>query len=247
MYGFYNLQDKIKRYFRLNEKELRGFLITTFVLALCLSFRQWGYGNKVNIAVGLVNLLNAFLITLLAMLVHVSAQKIYALELGYSVEYEMWIFGLILAFLLTILTNGYFFFIAVGGFYLHFLKGHRLGYFRYGLNYFTLGLIAFMGPLANILLALLFRYLSFMSSSPLIHEAVLINIYFALFSLIPIPPLDGAKIFYASRYLYFFSAGLIIGASFFLYSFGVLFTILGSLFVGALALLIPIYMDKPFG
>ena len=246
MYGFYNLQDKIKRYFRFNEKEVRSLLVTSFVLALCLSFRQWGYGNQVDISLGLWNLFNMFLITLLAIIVHVSAQKIYALDLGYSVEYEMWIFGLILAFLLAVISNGYIFLVFVGGFYLHFLAGHRLGYFRYGLNYFTMGMVALMGPLANILLALLFRYLSFISHSPLVKEAVLVNIYFALFSMIPLPPLDGAKIFYASRYLYFFSAGLIIGASVFLYYSGFLLTLLGSLSVGLLALLIPIRIDKPF-
>ncbi len=246
MYGFYNLQDKVKRYFRFNEKELRGLLLTAFILALCLSFREWGYGNQVNIAFGLRNLFNAFLITLLAILVHVSAQKIYALDLGYQAEYEIWTFGLVLAFILALLTNGILFFIAVGGFYLHFLEGHRLGYFRYELNYFGMGMVAFMGPLANIILAMLFRYLSFISPSPLVSKAVLINIYFALFSMIPIPPLDGSKIFYASRYLYFFSTGLIIGASILLFYSGLISTLIGSLFIGLLALLIPIFIDKPF-
>ncbi len=243
MYSFYDLQDKVRRYFRFNNDEIKGLLITTLILAICLSFRQWGYGETVDVYYGLKNLLNTFVIVFLAILVHVSAQKVYALHIGYKAEYEMWLSGLIISLFLTVLTNGYLYFLAIGSFVLHFLHGHRLGYFRFGLNYFAMAIVALMGPLANLILALIFKYAMLFSSSPLLPRAMSINLLIAIFSMIPIPPFDGSKVFYASRYLYAFSVGAVIGAVVFMFFSGAIGTILGSLFVGLLVLLIPLWLD----
>ncbi len=64
------------------------------------------------------------------------------------------------------------------------------------------GLVAFAGPGTNILLALLFGLLIRFSSAQLGPDLVAafaiivyINILLALFNLIPVPPLDGSKVF----------------------------------------------------
>jgi len=67
-------------------------------------------------------------------------------------------------------------------------------------------LVAIAGPASNIFLALIFglviRYLSAVGSiSPATLEIlvviVLVNITLAIFNLVPVPPLDGSKIFYS--------------------------------------------------
>ncbi len=72
------------------------------------------------------------------------------------------------------------------------IKNRRVGEF----------LISIAGPLANFLIALVFGLVvrfglgsdSFIAIS---HYIVLINITLAIFNLIPIPPLDGSKIFFS--------------------------------------------------
>jgi len=61
-------------------------------------------------------------------------------------------------------------------------------------------LIALAGPVSNILLAILLslplRFLSIPNSLvPIAYSLIALNINLAIFNLIPIPPLDGSKIF----------------------------------------------------
>ena len=69
------------------------------------------------------------------------------------------------------------------------------------------GEIALAGPLANLLVALVFGFLvrsfglinwgSLESIEPLFRLIVLTNIVLAVFNLVPLPPLDGAKVLWA--------------------------------------------------
>ncbi len=209
MYSLHDLKDKIKKYFTFNAQEIKAIVITTFIIAFIFSFKDWGPGKNFEPTMGLNNLINAFIIVLLALLVKISVQKIYALHIGYSIEYKMWIYGILASLILCFASNGSIYFLAVGGFMLYMMPGHRLGYFRYDINYFSMGVVALIGPLANILLALFFKIFSFLPS-PLIQKAMLFNALIAIFSMLPIPPLDGSKLLYASRPFYVFAlAGIV--------------------------------------
>ncbi len=245
MANFYDYWDIVKRYFKFDSSEVRALLITAFVIAFSLSFRRWGNGDVFNFNIGLFNFANFFVVVLLALLVNVSAKKLYALHIGYKVKYELWVFGLVFSLLLVFVTNGYLYFLAVGSFFMSMIKGHRLGYFRYGLNYFALGVVSLIGVLANIFLAAFFRFFSF-SHSPVLEEAVLVNLLVATFSILPIPPLDGVKIFFASPFLYAFSVGLVVGAWVFIYSPNFWFFVLGSLLSAFAGLYFVIKIEEPF-
>ena len=99
----------------------------------------------------------------------------------------------------------------------------------------AIGLTSFAGPLANILLALFLKVLSnitFIASNALLEKAILVNVIFALYTYLPIPPLDGFALFYASRLTYVFSYGALIGASILLlFKLSLLLTIIGALLV----------------
>ncbi len=68
-----------------------------------------------------------------------------------------------------------------------------------------IALVSLAGPLTNILLAVisalilkLFVFIPFLNNnilSAIFGEIVVINLYLAIFNLLPIPPLDGSKIF----------------------------------------------------
>ncbi len=208
-----DLLDKIKRYFKFTPLEIRSLIISILVIAFIFSFKEWGYGDVFSVKLGLFNYFNAILIVALSFLVHLSVQRIWSLGTGYRLEWKMSTFGLLIGLVMAFLTNGLVWLILPGGFIVHHMAGHRLGWFRYGINYWAVGLIAATGPVASIALAAIFKGLSGFVVSSLVQKVIVFNIAYALYSLIPIPPLDGSRTFYGSRMLYAFSVSGIVAAA----------------------------------
>lgn len=196
--------DKVKRHYKYTPYEIRGLAVSILVIAFIISFKEWG-ATKFNLETGLYNLFNSILIAGLSILVHDMGQRLWGLVIGYRVEFKMWTFGLILALVAAFLSNGNLWIIVPAGFMIHHLAGPRLGWFRYGINYFGQAMIALAGPLFSLMLIILFKVLGVFSSNILIEKAMIFNIIYAITSLLPIPPLDGSKIYFGSRMLYAFS------------------------------------------
>ncbi|MEM0231242.1 MAG: hypothetical protein QXJ50_03690 [Candidatus Woesearchaeota archaeon] len=234
MYSLYDLRGKIREHFKFSQLEIRALLITILTSAFILSFRQWG-GATFDFSAGLRNLFNAFLIITLSLLFKVSVQKIYALHIGYKLEYQFWLTGILTSLFLCFLTNGWLPILMLGGFAVTMLPGHRLGYFRYNINYFSLGIIAMMGPVANLILALFFKFFSGLPS-PLIPLAIKFNVLMAFFSMLPIPPLDGSKVLYAARPLYAFSLAAVLATGLLILLLkSIPLIIIGGLLIGILS------------
>lgn len=207
-----DLIDKIKRYYSFSPSELRGLAISTIVIAFIISFKDWGT-EEVNLAIGFFNFLQAMLIVAVSIWVHVSVQRVWALGTGYKLEWKMWNIGIFLGLIFVFLSNGNLWLILPGGFIVHHMGGHRLGWFRYGINFYSLGIIAVMGCVGSILLAILFKTIGGVVLSAFIQKAILFNLAYALFSMLPIPPLDGSRIFFGGRMLYAFSVAGIVTIS----------------------------------
>lgn len=201
--------DKVKRFYKYTPYEVRGIVISILVIGFVISFKEWG---KVTFDVGegLYNLFNSVLIAALSILVHDIGQRLWGLMIGYRVEFKMWSFGLIAALVVAFLSKGSFWLIVPAGFMIHHLAGPRLGWFRYGLNYFGQAMIALAGPLFTLMLIILLKVLSVFSSNPLIEKAIIFNVIYAITCLLPFPPLDGSKIYFGSRMLYAFALPAII-------------------------------------
>ena len=202
-----DLLDKIKRYYRFTSHELRGLSVSIIAIAFIISFDEWG-AESFNLGIGLYNFFNSILIVALSILVHDAGQRIWALAIGYRIEFKMWIFGLLAALIIAFLNNGkipFLWMIIPGGFMLHHLAGHRLGWFRYDINYFGQAMVALAGPLFTFMLIILLRVLSVFSSNQLLGKAIIFNVIYMIISLLPIPPLDGSKIYFGSRMLYAFT------------------------------------------
>ncbi len=227
-----NLADKVKRYFGFSSYEKKWIIISILAMTLIAGFDDGS--EAFDASYWLFNFFNVFLIVTLAVLVRESAHRIYGLSSGFRVEYvpsfHMIVIGLILAFM----SMGRVMFLAPNTVKIHMLETHRLGYFRYGLGYSTLGIIALMGPASNILLALFFKLLTAWSASPLVEKAVLINVIFAISNMLPFPGLDGLQVFFSSRLWYFFAFGAIAGMAIFLLGpgFSLLASLVGAMVVG---------------
>lgn len=118
--------------------------------------------------------------------VHELAHKFTAQYFGAISEFRMWTFGLFLA-LITSLFG--FVFAAPGAAYAY---GKRI-------TKRDLGIIALAGPLSNLFLVFFFAILAkvfplYLGSIKVWEFASFINIWLGMFNLIPIHPLDGAKI-----------------------------------------------------
>ncbi|MBI3027683.1 hypothetical protein HYY70_06245 [Candidatus Woesearchaeota archaeon] len=204
--------DKIKRYYKFTPYELRGMIICILAVAFIISFKEWGI-TKFDFEVGVYNLFNAILIVALSILVHDAGQRLCGLAIGYRVEFRMWTFGLVFALILAFISNGNFWLIIPSGFLLHHLAGPRLGWFRYGINYFGQAMVALAGPLFTLMLVILLKILGGFFMSQLIHKAIVFNVIYAITSLLPIPPLDGSKIYFGSRMLYAFALPAIVAST----------------------------------
>ncbi|MBI4143279.1 hypothetical protein HY487_00175 [Candidatus Woesearchaeota archaeon] len=204
--------DKVKRFYKYTPYEVRGILISILVIGFIISFKEWGT-KSFDLALGLFNLLNAVLIAALSILVHDTGQRLWGLLIGYRVEFKMWTFGLVVALILAFISNGSLWLIIPAGFMIHHLAGPRLGWFRYGLNYFGQAMIALAGPLFSLMLIILLKILSVFSANPLIEKAIIFNVIYAITCLLPIPPLDGSKIYFGSRMLYAFALPAMVVSS----------------------------------
>lgn len=241
-----DLIDKVKKYYKFTPTELRGFVISIFVFAFIISFREWGTGAEIDIGFGLINFLNALLVTSLTFIVYHSAHRITALAAGFKAEYKMWGYGLLAGLILVFISNGKVWLLLPGGILYHHLAGHRLGWFRYELNYFALGVLSLWGPIACLLLAIFFKIIGNFTFNALIDKAIILNLALAVYSMLPIPPLPGSKVFYGSRMLFAFSFCAIVAAAILLYlDINIWLAIIGAFLIGVICwLLYYILLEK---
>lgn len=208
-----DMLDKIKRYYKFTRHETIGIIISILVIAFIVSFNDWGPGSTFDLSTGIFNLFNAILIIGLSILVHDAGQRLFGLAIGYKVEFKMWSFGLVLGLVIAMVSKGRVWLIVPGGFMLHLIAGHRLGWFRYNINYFGQAMVALAGPLFSLMLVIFLKILYAFVPTNLILDAIKVNVVYAITSLLPFPPLDGSKIYFGSRMLYAFALPTIIVSS----------------------------------
>lgn len=235
MSGLFNLIDKIKRYFKFSKEELKSIVIATLILGFVVGFDD---GSETFVFMNwLRNLIGSILVVALAILVREAGHRVYALQTGHRAELKLWWFGLMGSLILAIISFGKIQILLYGGIIVHFMEKHRLGYFRHWQSYGDMGIIALMGSLSNLGLAFFFKLFTALPHSPLLEKAILVNVLMASTNMLPIPPLDGAMVFFASRSIYVFTFGLILAASALIMFTSIAVTLIGSIVIAVLLLL----------
>lgn len=168
--------------YRFSKREIKELLISGIVIAFVVSYPE----------VTPSNFLNSLWIIGAAFFLHEISHKIVAQNFDCWAEYRMWPMGLLFGVLLT-LTFGVKI-LAPGAVMISTSYLGRHGFKFINLSPEELGLIGLSGPIINIVLSIFFRGLYGIYGGSVFRLASLVNVWLALFNLLPVPPLDGSKI-----------------------------------------------------
>ncbi len=203
------LKSRVKHYLKFSKSELRDIIVIAVAMAVILGFDDGR--ESFSLLPWTFNLLNCFLISLLALIVFMLPIKLLAIAKGYIVEFRQYLWGFVGGILIGLASIGKL--VLFNPFELIFThhEGLRLGRFRYGLNYFEMAVISIMGPLANLLLAVLFKLVYSVHPSFAVLNAIRLNVMFAIATLLPIPKTAGSYVFFGGRTLFVFVFTLVFG------------------------------------
>lgn len=224
--GSSTIRPRVGRSF--STRELRDILIAWLGLSFAFTVATSGgllssfsdrisvqYADGTAYSFSLETILGLSLVTVGAgFVLHELMHKFTSERYGFQAEFKMWPQGLLLALGLSIFTG--FVFAAPGATYID----------GYGIKPRENGIISVAGPLTNIAIALLFVPLIFVNfGNAVVFEAgylgSYINLFLAAFNMLPLMPLDGAKVW---RWNKLYWAGIFLPLA----------AILGAYFLGIL-------------
>jgi hypothetical protein len=230
---------------KLTSKELRDTIITILILAFVFSFREWG-DETFNFVIGIKNYLIAIVLVGLALFFNQLGQRILATYYGYDPVYEASMIGLMISLVIAFASRGLLVVIMPGQVAIKMLAASRLGEFRYHTNLWEWGKSLFGAPLANFIVACI---VSFFPKTLIVEKFLLINVLFAIFSLVPIPGNVGMHLFFnINKYLWGFAFGFTLGGIGLLYLTNGIIALIGSFLLGFIAFFVYFQViDKNLG
>ncbi len=179
----------------MEQEELKDIIISALALAVAFSIAMSG-GLAGIPALGFGAVRDSLIAVSAGFILHELAHRFLARKFGCYAEYRMWRQGLVMALLFSLFG---FVFAAPGAVLIH--PRSDIWGRRSSITVRNSGLISLAGPVTNVLLAAVFFVLS-LSYEPykeLLLMGTSVNIWLALFNMIPFPPLDGSKVFFWSR------------------------------------------------
>ncbi len=233
------------------QKETRLLVLTILLLGLIFGFND---GETVfNPTHFFLNFVQVTVMAGIGVLVHEVAHKLVARHKNLEITYQFWTLdrmspaqkikhgvpiGIIIALLVTFFSNGTFYFTAIGENRISVDPKKRIGRKWTEVLDYEQALILLSGPIANILLVIVLNAISRFTSYDL-TPFMMINLFMAFWTMLPLPGLDGGKIFFGSRNVYFFGLTFLV-MGFLLQKTGIFFSI-GISLITAIAILILYY------
>lgn len=238
-----------KKYYSFTIKEFKALLITAIVAGFVVSFRLWGSGSAADVAAGIGNLILGIIFAMIALYIHIWAQKLMAIKLGAVADYTFWKLGLFLGAIVTFLSNGFIPLFFTGALNCKGVPALRIGKFPPRFKQWDLGILSFAGPFANMLLVLLLKPFYIWTGLEILKYFIMVNLFVMIWSMLPLPLFHGVKVIEGGRTSYDFKGGTvgfnIFIASRWLFVFFFSITIIYSLLVmiaGIFSLLISIFI-----
>jgi len=173
----------------MRSKELKDLVISALLLALAFGIAfSGGFRAFFQPSSLLIVTFMAVVGVSLGFVLHELGHRFVARRFGYFAEYAMWPTGLIIALACSLFG----FIFAAPGAVMIYPRADIWG--RSSLTREKAGLISVAGPAMNICLAVIFLVLDMIQPTLLFTLGALVNTWLAIFNLIPLGPLDGAKI-----------------------------------------------------
>jgi Zn-dependent protease len=187
--------------------EIPSIIVAWLVLSFALSY---------NTIIGLINgvqganigfIFAALIATATGFIIHEMGHKFVAIRYGYVAHFRVWVWGLVLTLVTAVASSGNFLFGAPGAVYIApaMASGYYYGYSGYASpGRYDPGrenmIISAAGPGINLIFAVGFLALYFSLAANTFLSVVAafgaaLNIGLGSFNMLPIPPLDGSKIF----------------------------------------------------
>jgi len=209
-----NYIELVKKYFPFSENETKGFFIAVIAMTFVVAFNDNSDSFVLSHWVG--NFLIWLVIVFVSFFIHTAGYRLAALKVGYRHEFQLWWYGLLFGLIIMLLSRGSIWVLIPAGVWIHHMAIHRLGKFRYGPNVFSFAMVSLMGPLSSILFAGVIKTFQVwfgltLISADFVQKIFIFNMAFAAYSLAPIPPLAGSRIFFSSRLTYVLIAASVIG------------------------------------
>jgi len=228
----------MEKYYIYGKKEIINILFFSLAFGLLFSFDQW-----ISIKSGFVNLLLSGFLSFVGLFFFTFAQKYFAYRSGYSHEAIFSYPWILFSVALVLISNGLFIIPLGYGAQYELLARQRLGKFRYGLNFWSMAMISMTGVAALFLLALLFKALTLYNPAYLFTQGIRVNLLIAIFSMLPLSPMIGTYLFFASRKAYVFLLSLIVFSAILLNTFSIAAAIAIALILSLIILGLFAYLD----
>ncbi len=202
-----------------SNKEKIDLLITTIIISFLsvlnpiLTNRTW-----------LIQFIISFVAIGVSLLIRIVVQKRVGKKYDIIVEYKIDHNLIFIAVLIGLLTEGAITFSAIGYTILSTFFSERIGHKYKNISYEESGKIALSGTITHILLALSSLVL-YPINRVFFNEILKANTFMAIFNLIPIPPIDGHKIFWWSRLVWV--TAFIVSLFIMFFGFSIIFSIIG--------------------
>lgn len=166
--------------------ELAHIVLAIIILGFAFSFRQWGV-EIFSVGTGFSNWLKMSCLALVALGIHIWAQKGVARHFDVISRFRIWKLGVALSIILAFLTNGWFIWAAVGCATISTQLFYRPGRLieEEVIMPYEISKIIVAGAFANIGLAVLGKFLVPYLGT-LAHRFMVMNLWIAVFSVIPL-------------------------------------------------------------
>src|SRR5579864_124687 len=181
--------------------ELRSIILAWAVLSIALSISA--FEGLLTTGTGLDDVLAAFIATFTAFVLHEMGHKFVAIRRGYVAHFQIWMWGIALTLITAVVFQGTFLFGAPGAVYIApAVAASSYGY--YSSSERNPGrdtmVISAAGPAINLAFTILFLVIALFApfngfTTLVALRGFGLNIGLGAFNMLPIPPIDGYKIF----------------------------------------------------